>query len=256
MREDTVETILDAWAAPPPPPETPLSTSIVPPQQNDSERMFDQMPSWHVAVSNLANNHPETAPNDFETRNDSWEFNHAITNNAPDAFQGSCDPSLPVSRPATHLTRAGRSASTLLQKPGTISSSASSLTLVADASGEAAYSNGLPQAGSQVFDLKSKTSQSPNIDSSIPCKNEGQMMIQWSSILPVLPILHIALMAVHLALSIVIPYLLVTHLIQPLVLWLIMLATLLLELGYLLAVLVLETIGVIRKRPVSVPVAR
>nr|XP_031861680.1 uncharacterized protein CI109_002910 [Kwoniella shandongensis]KAA5528752.1 hypothetical protein CI109_002910 [Kwoniella shandongensis] len=68
---------------------------------------------------------------------------------------------------------------------------------------------------------------------------------------PILPIVHLLLLLTHLVLSILLPYTLVTNIIQPLVLWVILCATLVLESIYLLPVIVLETIGLIRRRPVE-----
>ncbi|KAK8853289.1 hypothetical protein IAR55_003993 [Kwoniella newhampshirensis] len=68
---------------------------------------------------------------------------------------------------------------------------------------------------------------------------------------PILPIIHLLLLMTHLVLSILLPYMLVTNFIQPLVLWIIMAASLILESVYLLPVIVLDLIGLIRRRPVE-----
>ncbi|WWC91806.1 uncharacterized protein L201_006753 [Kwoniella dendrophila CBS 6074] len=68
---------------------------------------------------------------------------------------------------------------------------------------------------------------------------------------PIMPIIHLLLLASHLVLSALIPYLLVKHFIQPLVLWIITLVTVILQCIYLLPEIVLELIGLIRCRPVE-----
>lgn len=66
---------------------------------------------------------------------------------------------------------------------------------------------------------------------------------------PLLPVIHILLIAAHLAFSTAIPYLLVKHLIQPMILWLILVVCLVLQTLYLAPGIVLEIIGMIRGRP-------
>ena len=66
---------------------------------------------------------------------------------------------------------------------------------------------------------------------------------------PILPVLHLVLVCAHLSISTVIPYLLVTNLIQPMVLWLILAVCLVIEVVYLLPGLILDMIGLIRGRP-------
>lgn len=66
---------------------------------------------------------------------------------------------------------------------------------------------------------------------------------------PVLPVLHVLLGCSHLGLATAVPVILVSNLVQPLVLWLILIVVLVLQVIYFLPGLVLEVIGSIRGRP-------
>lgn len=66
---------------------------------------------------------------------------------------------------------------------------------------------------------------------------------------PILPIIHLFLVATHLALASIVPYFLVKYLIQPLVLWIIVVVCLLLQVLYLLPGTILEIVALIRGRP-------
>jgi hypothetical protein len=66
---------------------------------------------------------------------------------------------------------------------------------------------------------------------------------------PFLPIIHLILLSTHLGLSMTLPYILLSNLIQPMVLWLITLIPAILETLYLLPGLIMEIIGLIRCRP-------
>ncbi|WVR00117.1 hypothetical protein IAU59_007259 [Kwoniella sp. CBS 9459] len=68
---------------------------------------------------------------------------------------------------------------------------------------------------------------------------------------PILPIIHLLLIIAHLVLSALIPYLLVKWFIQPLVLWVIALVTIALEGFYLVPGIVLESIALLRRRPIE-----
>ena len=70
--------------------------------------------------------------------------------------------------------------------------------------------------------------------------------------IPILPTLYVCLTLTHVALGSTIPYLLVSHIIQPMVLWMISLASLLLQLVYLLPSTVLDITGLVRGRPMWV----
>ncbi|WVR07573.1 hypothetical protein IAU60_004615 [Kwoniella sp. DSM 27419] len=66
-----------------------------------------------------------------------------------------------------------------------------------------------------------------------------------------MPIVHLILITTHLILSTIVPYLLIKWFVQPLVLWIICAATLCLELVYLVPGIIIELIGLIRRRPVG-----
>ncbi|WVF72926.1 hypothetical protein IAT40_007744 [Kwoniella sp. CBS 6097] len=68
---------------------------------------------------------------------------------------------------------------------------------------------------------------------------------------PILPIIHLLLIIAHLILSALIPYLLVKWFIQPLVLWVIAVVTIALECFYLVPGIVLELIGLLRRKPIE-----
>jgi len=67
---------------------------------------------------------------------------------------------------------------------------------------------------------------------------------------PVLPVLHVLLGCSHLGLATALPVILVSNLVQPLVLWLILIVVLVLQVIYFLPGLVLEVIGFVIGRPV------
>lgn len=66
---------------------------------------------------------------------------------------------------------------------------------------------------------------------------------------PLLPVIHLLLISTHLALAAAIPYMLVKHMIQPIVLWLILAVCLVLQAIYLVPGIILEVIGLFRRRP-------
>jgi hypothetical protein len=66
---------------------------------------------------------------------------------------------------------------------------------------------------------------------------------------PLLPMVHVLLVFSHLALSATAPYLLVKYIIQPMVLWLILVVCLVLQTLYLLPGLILEIIAMVKGRP-------
>lgn len=66
---------------------------------------------------------------------------------------------------------------------------------------------------------------------------------------PLLPMIHILLVFAHLSLSAIAPYLLVKYLIQPMVLWLILVVCLVLQTLYLCPGLILEITAMIKGRP-------
>ena len=68
--------------------------------------------------------------------------------------------------------------------------------------------------------------------------------------IPLLPLIHLLLISTHLALAACIPYLLVKHMIQPILLWLILAVCLSLQTFYLAPGIILEIIGLSRRRPV------
>jgi len=63
---------------------------------------------------------------------------------------------------------------------------------------------------------------------------------------PILPPLHVLLVCSHLGLAIAVPVILVSNMVQPLVLWLILVVVLILQMIYLLPGLVLEFFGIFR----------
>ncbi|WWC64475.1 uncharacterized protein I303_107085 [Kwoniella dejecticola CBS 10117] len=67
---------------------------------------------------------------------------------------------------------------------------------------------------------------------------------------PVMPVIHLLLIVAHLILSALIPFLLFKNFIQPLVLWIITTVTVVLQCVYLLPGIVLEAIGLLRRRPI------
>ena len=67
---------------------------------------------------------------------------------------------------------------------------------------------------------------------------------------PILPIIRLMILCFHLAILTSIPCLMVKYIIQPLVLWLILIVALVLQLVYLLPEIILEFIGIARGRPV------
>lgn len=75
-----------------------------------------------------------------------------------------------------------------------------------------------------------------------------QGLVKWLG-RPVLPVLHVLLGCSHLGLATAVPVILVSNLVQPLVLWLILIVVLVLQVIYFLPGLVLEVIGSIRGRP-------
>lgn len=80
---------------------------------------------------------------------------------------------------------------------------------------------------------------------------EGVVLIQHLR-RPLLPLIHILLLSAHLGISTAIPYLLVKHLIQPMILWLILVVCLVLQAMYLAPGITLEVWGMLRGRPMCV----
>lgn len=66
--------------------------------------------------------------------------------------------------------------------------------------------------------------------------------------IPLLPLIHLLLLSTHLGLAAATPYLLVQHMIQPIVLWLILAVCLVLQALYLVPGIILEIIGLCRGR--------